>query len=242
MALDQLQGWGFAHQSQFIMSALCNLGQRCFQATWKKGSSPITGYVIKKSAGHKSLMEYEVHVCGPALRRRQNAPLSVRLKGGGFCLSPRSVWSLWGMLVHWYEGGGPVREGAEVWIQVACVFTLCPCLPLAVAPGCFNPSVTTHLIFSSEWKLRWILTYTHKFCSVVCRFLSRWQTSILFPSKCFQCGMKNVIYGKLVQLKSKVLPRGKFSRWKSVRKCELRQWVDLQIAVKRVLRDVNAAV
>lgn len=83
---------------------------------------------------------------------------------------------------------------------------------------------------------------TSKFCLVVCHLLSRWQTSFLFPSKLFQCWMKNVIYRKLVRLKSKVLPRGKFSRRKSVTKYELLQWVNLQIAVKLVLNDVNMTV
>lgn len=54
--------------------------------------------------------------------------------------------------------------------------------------------------------------------------------------------MKNVIYEKLVRLKSKVLPRGKFSCRKSVTKYELLQWVNLQIAVKLVLNDVNMTV
>lgn len=82
---------------------------------------------------------------------------------------------------------------------------------------------------------------TSKSYLLVCCLL-RWQTSFFFLSKIFHCWMRNGIYGKTVQLNSKVLSRGKFSHWKSVMKCELLRWENLQIAVKLVLNDVTMAV
>lgn len=124
----------------------------------------------------------------------------------------------------------------------ACFHIMSLLFPCSVLSMLFLGSQCTRFSAVSEHFAGFLRVCTSKFCPVVCRLLLRWQTSFLLLSKPFHCWMRNVVYGKLVQLKSKVLPRGKFSRCKSVIKYVLLQWVNLQITVKLVLNGVNMVV
>lgn len=182
-------------------------------------------------------MQCRVCVWGPALRRGHSAWLSALVKWGGFCLALSGDVFIVRGVISWVWTGRGCRSANT---SIVCFHSTSLVSPCGHFPGISFPG-SQWFPALSECYAGSLHVCTSKSYLVVC-CLSRWQTSLLFPSKVFHCWMKNGIYGKLVQLSSKVLSRGKFSHWKSVMKYELLWWVNLQIAVKLVLNDVNMAV